>query len=147
MRRNPAAIGGTLLLLSLTFLSLTGCGSEAGPKTAQPMQDPGPASMAERIDLQMNDPCFLRPEEQHAPGCAKYVTQLGSVPGGAQKYAGTTQPELVEAGRRLDAAIAAYRNRGCAETDAPDCGSALTDVAATLTEVDAKLVSVLPAGG
>jgi len=141
VRRILAAIGGTLFLLLLPA-----CGTEAGPSPAKQAQDPGPEALAVKLDALMTDGCYRDPALQDPPGCEKYVTQLGSVPGTAQKYAGTTNLALADAGRRLDAAIATFRDRGCAGAAGPDCTTALRDMATSLRDIDGSLAAA-PTGG
>ncbi|WP_307849690.1 hypothetical protein [Qaidamihabitans albus] len=126
-----ATLAGALLLM------LPACSEEAGP-TPKQAPDPGPEALSVKLGNLMVDPCFRRPAEMDPPSCQKYVTQLASVPGTAEKFAGTEHPELAAAARELAAGVSTYRDNGCAAPDAGEaCTRALTDIAAAVEEIEA----------
>ncbi|TQJ04815.1 hypothetical protein [Amycolatopsis cihanbeyliensis] len=143
MRGVQVAVAGTLLAL------LAGCGSEAGPTPERPAPDPGPGALRVKLEALAVDQCYLAPTEQDPPGCEKYVTQLGSIPGAAEKYAGEAHPDLAEHGRELERGIQDYRAHACytaGGADEPECPKALADMATALHEVQRSLGDLLGAG-
>ncbi|MEU6643732.1 hypothetical protein ABZ863_14435 [Saccharomonospora sp. NPDC046836] len=134
-----ATVAGALILL------LPACSSEAGPTPKAGAPDPGPAALRVKLDALSVDVCFRTPSEIAPPSCQKYVTQLGSVPSTAEKYAGTEHPQLVDAARQLGAAINAYRANGCENAGGnAKCTQTLVDMSTALGEVKTRVAS-LPA--
>lgn len=129
IRAALAAVAAVLLLGA--------CSREAGPTPERGAPDPGPGALRVKIDALTVDPCFRTPAKLPPPSCEKYVTQLASVPGRAEQYAGSEHPELAKAGRRLAEGISAYRDRGCVSDEAGrDCTDALRDIAAAMRAVE-----------
>ncbi|PXY19847.1 hypothetical protein DI005_03270 [Prauserella sp. PE36] len=129
---------------AVVLLPLSACAREAGPTPKGAAPDPGPGALRVKLEALTMDVCFTDPTEMDPPGCQKYVTQLGTVPGTAQKFAGTEHPELAEAGRALDKAIRGYRDNTCGTQGSADaCTEALVDMSTALGQVKAH-VSKLP---
>ncbi|MBK1788889.1 hypothetical protein [Prauserella cavernicola] len=125
------------------LLSLSGCSREAGPTPKGAAADPGPGALQMKLEALTTDVCFTEPTQVDSPGCEKFVTQLGTMPGMAQKFAGTEHPELAEAGRELDQLIRAYRAGNCGNEGSDECTDILVDMSTTLGQVEAG-VSKLP---
>ncbi|WP_245976412.1 hypothetical protein [Amycolatopsis palatopharyngis] len=138
IRVVPAVLGAVFLL--------TACSGEAGPTPKRAPQDPGPGALQVKLEALTVDTCYTEPAEQDPPGCEKYVTQLGSVPGKARQFAGTAHPELARYGTELEAAITAYRADSCnteAGTGAATCSDALVAIADALGGVESALGAVV----
>ncbi|MFF5990288.1 hypothetical protein [Prauserella flavalba] len=128
---------------AVVLLPLSACSREAGPTPKAAAPDPGPAELRVKLEALTVDVCFTDPREMDPPGCQKYVTQLGTIPGTAQKFAGTEHPELAGAGRSLDKAIRAYRDNTCGTEGAADaCTQALVDMSTALGQVEAHLAKL-----
>ncbi|SFQ19479.1 hypothetical protein SAMN05421810_105126 [Amycolatopsis arida] len=146
MRIRVATRVGVLAVLLAVLSALSGCSNEAGPAPKHAPRDPGPEALRTKLAALTVDDCYRAPEAQDPAGCAKYVTQLGSIPGRAEKYAGDAHPELAEHGRALAAGIESYRRARCDQPDTagqPACAQALTDIAAALGAVQDALVTML----
>ncbi|SFB51790.1 hypothetical protein SAMN05216266_115151 [Amycolatopsis marina] len=147
MRVVPAIVSA---VSAAAILLLTACSGEAGPTPKRAPQDPGPGALQVKLEALTADACFTEPAEQNPPGCEKYVTQLGSVPGKARQFAGTAHPELKGHGDELEAAITAYRADSCnteAGTGAVTCSDALVDIAEALSGIETALAAVVDAAG
>lgn len=118
------------------MLVLSGCDSEAGPKTAPQAQDPGPDALPVKLIALTADDCFRSPGSQPPKGCEKFVTELGNTAGSVRErgLADKNQQLGVQADR-LDKAVAAYRSNSCntvTTTGNGPCGDALTEIAGAL---------------
>jgi hypothetical protein len=127
----------TAVVLGVLVLVLSGCDSEAGPKTVQQVQNLGPDALPIKLDALTADDCFLSPSAQPPKGCEKFVTELGNTAGSVRER-GLADKDLqlgVQADR-LDKAVASYRSNACntvTTTGNGPCGDALTEIAGALT--------------
>lgn len=124
------------VVLGVLVLGLSGCDSEAGPKTAPVAGNAGPDALPIKLDALTADDCFLSPAVQPPKGCEKFVTELGNTAGSVRErgLADKDQQLGVQADR-LDRAVAAYRSNACntvTTTGNGPCGDALSDIAGAL---------------
>ncbi|NIH85434.1 hypothetical protein [Amycolatopsis granulosa] len=124
-----------LITLGAVALVLAGCSNEAGPTPKGSVgQATSPYALSVKLDAITTDGCFREPAGSTPRGCAKYVTELGSVPGLAREQAGTKHPDLVATANDLDKGIGAYRDNHCDTVPQPGgaCTTALTAIADSL---------------
>lgn len=123
-------IRGALATVAVALL-LAACGEQTQPGDNQPNTETlRPAALRTKLDAQIQDPCFTRPDKIAPQDCRKYVTQISNT-ANSIRQAEQDDPELRDAAQTVDKGIKSYRGSGCASATKPraKCTKALATAA------------------
>lgn len=141
MTSQGRTIGIVLSAVTIALLAACGIGDDGGRDVRDTIHV---ETLRVKLRALMSDACHSAPESREPWQCEKYVTQLANAATTIEAAAETGYPRLAEPGRRMTAAVATYRDAGCARQDAADkgqCVTALNDLAEAVTSAEQLLNS------